>query len=181
MFFYTKCCILTTVATTVFFGVVCDKSAPYFPIEISRTGTGRVSHIVFPIGAVLSFVVALAERHHNWQLLPFFGLILLALVTDEQSHAIHMLGVVLMVFPIFVQSCQSPTRLFLFLLLMGLYLGRLLIKGITVYHQSDPVGFTLKLMLSGGFENQAQELAFKLGGLLQWVFLYGMLELYTLE
>lgn len=144
MFFYTKCCIFTTVATTVFFGVVWDKSAPYFPIEISRTGTGRVSHIIFPLGAVFSFLVALGERHHNWQLLPFFGLILLALVTDEQSHTIHMLGVVIMVLPILFQSLQSQTHFLLFLFLMALYLGRLLLKGITVYHQVDPVAFTFE-------------------------------------
>lgn len=174
---YTKLAILLTVVATMISGLV-DHSAPYFPIEISRTATGPVGRIVFPMGAIGAFLVSL------WELkcvhLPFVGFLLLAVIDDQTSWHLHMLGVNLMAGSIAWNSAQTG-KLFPFLLITCIYMGRFVLKLGVTYHTKHPMNTMYSIMYSGKTESEAQLLIFKLGGVLQWVFLYGMLELYCLE
>lgn len=178
MFFVTKISVLLTVLTTVSCGVWWDRSAPYFPIEISRTATGRVSSWVFPLGATVSFAIAVWESSSVPS--PFLGFLILAWISDEKSWPVHMIGVLLMVAPVAWQSITGfRDKTLVFLLLCCVYLVRLAFKGVTVMHHPHPIQVAKELMYTGAFENDVQALAFKIGGVLQWAFLYGIMEFYT--
>lgn len=183
MFPYTQLSLLTTVLLTIFSGVVIDNESPYFPIEISRTATGPISSIVFPLGALTSFIIAWHETRTYFQLSPFFGFFILAFVSDKQSWAVHMGGVVAMVVPIAFVALQSVENAMLFGFLMCLYLGRIVMKIVTIYPRVNGLWKIFErskeFMYHGGFDSPAQEIAFKMGGVLQWAFLYGVLQLFV--
>lgn len=181
MFFYTKCTVAVSVLVTMLCGVIVDQCVAYFPIEISRTASGRLASIVFPLGAFLSLCVAVMENTQTyWKLSPFAGFLLLALVSDKVNWPIHMLGVLAMVFPIALRCQESFEFAALFVALLGLYFGRLVIKGVTVMHYPNPVATAKGFMFGAPFDNQLQLLAFQLGGVLQWVFLWGIMQLHTI-
>ena len=101
MFERTKMTMLVTVVATVFWGVWMDRSAPYFPIEISRTATGPISANVLRGGVGVGTVVlayewmALAGR--PWMVwVPWSGIVLLAVFDDASAWGLHMLGVAIM-------------------------------------------------------------------------------------
>jgi hypothetical protein len=181
MFFYTKCMVALSVFVTMLCGVLVDQCVAYFPIEISRTASGRIASIVFPVGAFFSFCVAMMENtESHWKLSPFVGFLLLALVSDKVNWPLHMLGVFAMVFPIALRCQESFQFAALFVSLLGLYFGRLVIKGATVMHYSNPVATAKAFMFGTPFDNQLQLLAFQMGGVLQWAFLWGIMQLHTI-
>lgn len=176
---YTKLSVLLAVLCTALSGLL-DGSVPYFPIEISRTAAGPLGRIVFPLGTALSFAVSLYELRTLHA--PFLGLFILALVDDHTSWAIHMFGVFLMIVSIGWDAWRFG-KLWPFLLICCIYLGRLVLKMGVTYHYGlfkPAAKASLQIMYTGKAETPAQLLVFKLGGVLQWVFLYGIMELYSI-
>lgn len=132
MLLYTPWFLLTSVVSTLFCGVLIDKSAPYFPIEISRTATGPVSKWVFSLGltvSVLSFLIETTEPKRY--LLMIIGLLLLAWVDDVTSHVIHMLGVILVAIGAFFAVPIQKTWVVLFCA-VALFVFRLVMKCMAV-------------------------------------------------
>lgn len=174
---WTKLILYITVFFTAFSGVWWDQSVPYFPIEISRTATGPISRFLFPCGTLIAFVASWYE--YNTIKWPFVGLFLLAAVDDKTSWIIHMLGVFMMACSIGWDAWQSKKGWY-FLLVACIYLGRLVLKmGVTYHHGlfQGSIAAAKNIMYTGKAESEAQLLIFKLCGLLQWVVLYGFLEL----
>ena len=178
--YFTKLSLFITGFVTVFFGVWIDQSVPYFPIEISRTATGPYSRVLFPLGAFTSLIVAYFEVKTKHYLIVFAGFLLLALVNDKQSWSIHMLGVVLMFGGIASKIYHDNTKYMTFGLILCIYMGRIVLKILTLTHYGYRIFEKAKdIMYTGNADTPAQLLIFKLCGILQWVVLYGMLELYT--
>lgn len=181
MFFYTKIVIVCTIFTTAWLGYSVDCSTPYFPIEISRTATGRYGRIFFPVGAGIALATALFETQHVWTLLPFVGLVVLTLVTDEMSWPIHMIGVYAMIGSIaYVCHTAGNDTWYPFIGLMSLFLFRVLLKVVWTSLQGQVFLFQRiqTLMLTGDFTSRSQKMAFQVAGVLQWVVLIGMMLLY---
>jgi hypothetical protein len=82
-----------------------DQSAPYFPIELSRTATGPTAMYVFPLGWVLTcwafYLESAGLPNQSVLLTPVPGLLLTAFVHDELHFGVHCLGVGLMVMGVF--------------------------------------------------------------------------------
>lgn len=181
MFFFTKCIILCVIVVTAWLGNSVDQSTPYFPIEISRTATGSYGRIFFPAGALIAFLVSLFETQHVWTLLPFFGLAILTLVTDEMSWTIHMVGVYAMIGSI-AYACYNAGNdtWYPFVGLMALFLFRILLKVVWTSLQGEVFVFERiqSLMLTGQFTSPAQKFVFQVAGVLQWIVLIGIMFIY---
>lgn len=176
--FFTKVSIFVTVLAT-FVSCYLDNSAPYFPIEISRTATGPIAKVMFPLGVLISCTVSIVEtkRPH----VPFLGFFLLALVDDKQSWQVHMLGVLIMGLGLLREAIQNG-KVLVFCLIACIYMGRLVLKAGVTYHHGYPKAILVakEIMFTGRAESPQQLLIFKLCGLLQWVVLYGWMELYSI-
>lgn len=181
MFYFTKRVVFTTIILTAWVGVYLDHSVPYFPIEISRTATGPRSRIIFPVGATIAFLVAIAEcLFHNvsfLSLLPFSGFMLLTLVDDEQSWTVHMAGVALMM-------CSMVWKLQTHYIELGIlafmYSVRIVLKAIVSWNGSigGTFNYARKLMYTGRFENIFQVVVYRVAGVLQWIVLGEIMILY---
>lgn len=77
-----------------------DQSAPYFPIEISRTATGRIGKYYFPAGffvvGYFLWIESICCKPRWLKLSPTVGVVIAAIVHDEYHWQIHLLGVFLM-------------------------------------------------------------------------------------
>ena len=77
-----------------------DQSMPYFPIEISRTATGKIGKYYFPAGFVVVGYFLWIESaccEPRWlKLSPTVGVVLAAIVNDEYHWQTHLFGVFLM-------------------------------------------------------------------------------------
>ena len=77
-------------------GVLYDRHVPYFPIEVSRTCAGKIASLVFRQGAMISWLVFDWVKYSTWTIVAWIGFVILAVISDEISVEIHMLGVALM-------------------------------------------------------------------------------------
>lgn len=178
---WTKISLLLTVISTVLSGLYFDQSVPYFPIEISRTATGPWSRIIFPVGVM--FVMATCIWEVGRMQLPFVGLFILALVDDKTSWILHMLGVFIMGVSLAFDAWKN-SKLLHFFLIFCIYCGRLVLKMGVTYHYGmfqNAIETSKQIMYTGNAETQEQLLIFKLCGILQWVVLYGWMELYCIK
>jgi len=177
--FYTKCVLYATVVSTMACGVWVDRSVPYFPIEISRTATGPLSRRLFPAGAALALLVATTEAPNYRALWPFIGLLLLAAVPDDVSWPVHMIGVALMVLGC-CAAISDMRGVVVFAALLGVYAFRLVLKAAVLLpvmdNPADILHYGAGIMFGTREAHGATAIAFKLGAVLQWVVLYGLLE-----
>ena len=183
MFIYTKISILITVLSTIFTGYWIDQSTFYFPVEISRTATGPIGQIIFPFGALCSFIIGITELSVNiTDLYPFLGFLILTIIDDKKSRIIHMIGVLLMIVGVGVKAFRTKQTTIAFGLIMSIYFLRIIMKGVVLSHHGTNIFNVSKhIMYTGETETQTQLLIFKLCGVLQWVALYGLIELHTIE
>ena len=101
MYGWTKMTMLVTIVATVCCGVWVDESAPYFPIEISRTATGPISANVLRggvgVGTVVLACECMAMAGSSWMVwVPWSGIVMLAVFDDASAWGLHMLGVAIM-------------------------------------------------------------------------------------
>ena len=105
--FYTKFCLLVTIFGT--WGAAWkDHSLPYFPIEISRTATGRISKRIFQIGVSLTTFVMYYESDSWTTYIAWGGLLLLAFLDDRTNFEGHLIGVFIMGFGVALHAMLNP-------------------------------------------------------------------------
>lgn len=177
-------CLFSTLAATAVCGWLVDQSAPYFPIELSRTATGRYSAWIFSLGLTLSCACLLWETKDpllTYALLVA-GVLLLCWVTDEQSHSLHMLGVYMaFVGAIWAKRASAESALIL-TFAVCLFLFRLVMKVmvIVVFEFQAPVSWdvkaifheALRIMNTGVVRNPSSLVVFQAAGVLQWVVIW---------
>lgn len=151
------------------------RTLPYFPIEISRMlATGPWAKLVFILGVGL--LAWYRVQYNTAHFLVCACMIGLALVDDSVSWLGHMVFVWMMLGTIAVSAWHNG-RTVAFIATMGLYGLRVLFKAIAM--RQAGYGFFafnkgLELMLTGKFPNDTIELAFQVGGLVQWT-VFGLL------
>ena len=100
MFYLFKLSVLCHVLLT---WAICwlDGSAPYFPIEVSRTATGKIGRYYFPLGFLLVGWVLWVESvdsEPRWlKLSPAVGVVTAAVINDELHWQAHLVGVMVAV------------------------------------------------------------------------------------
>jgi hypothetical protein len=98
MLFFSKIHTLVTIVLTMGTSVWLDQSAPYFPIEISRTATGHLSQPLFVFGMATLPVSLYADNAIAFSL-PFsaiyvwMGIMGVACFSDTHYLIIHTMGV----------------------------------------------------------------------------------------
>lgn len=148
-----------------------DGSAPYFPIEISRTACGPISRWPLRLGAILSFIFAQTIP----ETVACSGFLLLALVTDTMSWSVHSLGVVIMVLGALMQVYPYPSKLAALLAVGGLFAARVVAKALVVWwaELDGDLDFgriamaTRQVMLVGNGSPETM-VVMKLTGAMQW-------------
>ena len=187
--FYTPYCILVSVISTVICGVFIDKSAPYFPIEISRTATGPISRWVFAIGLTLSVLSLLVETTEPKRyIIIIIGILMLAWVDDVTSHIIHMLGVLLVGIGSFVAVPLQKTWVVLFCA-VALFVFRLGMKCMAVVFIEKTVKgvfdfegmkiVCMEIMYTGKTRSILTLRLFQAAGIMQWIVLWLVYEATT--
>jgi hypothetical protein len=169
--------LLTSIVSTVITGVWYDQSAPYFPIEISRTANGPNSGWVFSIGITLSVITLLFEHPLSLGIgILIVGILLLAWIDDETSHFWHMFGVLLL--PIGAFFVVDWKRAWVPLLCATLmWIGRLFIKSMAVVFLEniairDAAVEGIAIMYHGDAKDPFTLVLFKVTGVLQWIVLW---------
>lgn len=137
-------------ALVVFFTWVCgyfwDHSIPYFPIEVSRTGTGPVSSQVFRWGALSIFFTLWYEGHLDAllegkvhplasPLLIWMWVVLIAWFPDNTHNLIHIACVMGMVACIFLNVLflgDTQRRLPIIVCAMGIQSAGIALKAFVV-------------------------------------------------
>lgn len=98
MLFFSKLHTLVTILLTMGTSVWLDQSAPYFPIEISRTATGHYSQPLFVFGVATLSVSLYADNAISFAM-PFseiyvwIGVMGVACFSDTHHLIIHTLSV----------------------------------------------------------------------------------------
>lgn len=188
--FYTPWCILSSVISTIICGVWIDKSAPYFPIEISRTATGPISKWVFSIGLTISVLCLLAETKDTKRyIIIIIGILVLAWVDDVTSHVIHMLGVLLVGLGSFYAVPLEKTWVVLFCA-TALFVFRLGMKCMAViFIEKTTKGIfdfqgmkqmCMDIMYTGKTQSVLTLRLFQAAGIMQWIILWLIYETVTL-
>jgi len=143
MLLYSKYHAALVVLLTWLAGLFVDRSVPYFPIEISRTGAGPVSNQVFKWGA-LSIIASLWwENKIQWPsvhlvespILVWACIVVAAWFPDETHFFIHAVAVCAMVACVVfnvVLVGDMQRRLPIVLCAVGLEGTAILIKGFVV-------------------------------------------------
>lgn len=127
---YTKLALLSCILAT-WAAAFWDGSLPYFPIEISRTATGKLSKNVFRYGVLLCTVVLFAESTSRVDYLAWTGLIILSHFDDVTNLLWHQIGVAVMALGVLAKALIADNlyhSLLLFLAGATFYTLRLLIK-----------------------------------------------------
>lgn len=179
---YAPCCLFISVVSTLFTGAFIDKSAPYFPIEISRTATGPTSRWIFSIGLTASIVTLCFESPNPKKYaLLCVGVVLLAWVNDEVSRFWHMMGVFLLflgsVLAVDWRVAWSPL-----LCVAGLWVARILMKAIPViflegtthgiWDWRGAVDESIRIMYTGEVYHPLTLRLFEAAGVMQWIVLW---------
>lgn len=184
--FYTPISILISVISTIICGVFIDKSAPYFPIEISRTATGPISRWIFAVGLTVSVLSLLVETTEPKRyIIIILGILMLAWVDDVTSHIIHMLGVLLVgVGSFFAVPLQKTwvvlfcaTALFVFRLgmkCMAVVFIEKTTKGIFDFQGMKEM--CMAIMYTGKTKNVLTLRLFQAAGIMQWILLWLIYE-----
>lgn len=160
-----------------------DQSAPYFPIEISRTATGRIGKYYFPLGFLVPAFLLWIESTSWIQLLPAPGVLLAACVNDELHWPTHLLGVLLMVCGVIAKVAYDVRLevpgadqgvLLVILASFFIFLGLLLKAGAVLESWEDlkdPKGIAERCMEMNytGCGSREQLVVYKVTGLCQWV------------
>jgi len=210
MLWYSKLHAAIIVLCTWFVGFFVDNSVPYFPIEISRTGTGPWSSIIFKWGAVsLAASLYVDEALHLYSsAVPIWICIMIIAWFPDHSHLfIHGLGVVLLMFCVFVKVIwKGDVQKSLPIILSAIWIEwfRIFIKGFVVlFTELDRAPWDWKVYWevitnSNGLRNemveQVMNIMFKgidytivpkltipimrVTGVMQWLGLYLMMCLY---
>ena len=169
--------LLASVILTVLTGTLYDKSAPYFPIEISRTATGPTSRWVFALGLSLSVILLLLERPLSFGYVVLAsGVLLLAWVDDEISRFWHMVGVALLPLGAFLVVDWKKAWVPL-LCAAGLYGARLVMKATAVVFLErcawqDVASESIRIMYDGKVKEPLTLRVFEATGAMQWIVLW---------
>ena len=145
MLWYSKIHAALIILCTWIAGLFIDKSVPYFPIEISRTGTGPYSSLIFKWGAV-SLVVSLyldgamhIRQKYSEMLsspVPIWGcLLVIAWFPDHTHLLIHGAGVILLMMCVLLNVLfigDAQRRLPIVLTALGIESARMALKGYVV-------------------------------------------------
>jgi hypothetical protein len=113
MFYLSKVATLGHVLVT---WLICwrDRSAPYFPIELSRTATGPVGKFYFPLGFLVVgyfFFVESAGVDLRWLWLsPLAGIFIAAVINDELHWQAHCAGVLLAAMGCFAKAAYETVH-----------------------------------------------------------------------
>lgn len=180
--YYTPLCLALTILATLVAGALVDRSAPYFPIEISRTATGRLSSWVFRLGLTAS-VASLLLESDDWlrYACSALGVLLLAWIDDETSHTWHMAGVVMLgVGALFsVVTHWSRASAVMLACAAGVWTVRLVMKWAAVAWIEKggraPLDFAgigktaMHIMYTGHVVDSMTLHIFRVAGVLQWV------------
>lgn len=158
-----------------------DGSAPYFPTEISRTATGRLSYYPFFAGSIVSFFFLTKE-----ELYPWFGYFLLAVVDDVSHWGVHMIGVVIMLGSITVKVWHDPKKMIMLVSVCGIFAARILAKLLVVWGVEldmtwdipEVIRTAKNIMFTGVCKHPELVLpVFKIGGVIQWLCFWALTEL----
>jgi hypothetical protein len=150
---------------------------PYWPIEISRTATGRWSRYVFLAGFILLVTSGKFPLQTAAQRVAAAGLLLLAAVPDTVHWHLHMAGVATL-----VGACLSTGSL-MASVGVGVYALRAVLRNVAVmlFEMSATVPASLNKALAAmdivdallfgrrSFRDARTLLCFRLAGVAQWL------------
>lgn len=156
-----------------------DGSAPYFPIEISRTACGRLSRWPLLVGASAAYACV-----ETWpETISWAGLFLLAAVTDTMSWGVHMLGVAIMAAGAAIQFRHEAAFL---IAVGGLFAARVVAKFIVVWWAElggeldvGKIALTVRNVMLSGKASHTTLTIMKLTGMIQWGCFWAIINLYS--
>jgi len=163
-------------------GCYLDGSAPYFPIEISRTATGHLSYWPFAAGGIIS----LYWVNDFGDAIAWLGYGLLTIVDDKSNWGFHMLGVGIMISGLLFKIRHDPVKLVFAVSIGGLFVARILAKIMVVWAAeldfamslSAVTGEMRRIMLEGTCKKPELTLTvMKITGVMQWLCFWALSSL----
>lgn len=149
---------------------------PYFPIEFSRIlASSNMAYWSFIVGL---FCITPFLNWTSYMIAAWLAVFGIAVFDDKQYWLVHMLFVGVLMAIAFFKALQHSNTLYVFLMAMCLYFGRLVLKVGALYFlehvgPSDWKQMSLRIMF--GYVKNMQpgtRMAFQLGGVLQWIVLW---------
>ena len=170
-----------------------DDTVPYFPIEISRTASGRLCRFVFPFGITIFCISAYYESTYplSHTLIPIIGLLITSYISDELHWVIHIVGVAVMGLGVTIHvllcaymrsdgyefqllyliSSSILCTLYISLKVYGVLIHNKLVSLYDAYEQGMDINYN-------GNGTQIQLKIFKLTGVVQWIIFILLTETY---